>query len=304
MKEKKIISIYNKMGYQLLPNIGFTNITNFKSKICNTDDIGLRFNNRKEEYNSIFDENNLENKKDEVVLVGSSSAMGMAASNDQNTISSILSNSSEYHVYNFAVRAYNGFQEILITQALVNNLSKLKKIIIMSGINDLFLFLDPNFKVNFPGPQIYGNKLFSIRKEHLRFYKRLMFNLENKKKREINKSINLEEVFNRNLRLWSIFSKGLNIEVIYFMQPFLTWCKNISNDELENMQYGKSSVMKKLDNSYTLLKKTIYNSCLKNKIKFFDLNEIDFGDSDIFVDRVHLNDNGFRKISNVIKNYL
>ncbi len=77
MNENKITSVYHKMGYQLLPNIGFTNITNFRSDICNTDNLGLRFNNKKENYLSIFDENK-DKKKPEIVLTRGSTTMGMA----------------------------------------------------------------------------------------------------------------------------------------------------------------------------------------------------------------------------------
>ena len=162
------------MGYQLLPNIGFTNITNFRSKVCNTDNLGLRFNNKKENYISIFDENK-NKKKPEIVLTGGSTAMGMAASSDIKTINSLLSESTNFHFYNLAVRAFNGFQELIMVQSLINNFTNLKKVFILSGINDLFFFLDPNFSKRFPGPQVYGHKLYNINKEHLNYFKRIKF---------------------------------------------------------------------------------------------------------------------------------
>ena len=174
MKKKNVISIYNKIGYQLLPNIGFTNITNFRSNVCNTDNLGLRFNDIKENYISIFDENK-NKKKPEIILTGGSTAMGMAASSDTKTISSLLSDSSNFHFYNLAVRAYNGFQELILTQSLINRFKNLKKIIIVSGINDLYFFFDPNFRKIFPGPQVYGSKFYKINKEHLNFFKRIKF---------------------------------------------------------------------------------------------------------------------------------
>ena len=115
MEKKEVLSVYEKMEYQLLPNLGFTNIVNFRSNVCNTDNIGLRFNEKKENFSSVFDENKI-NKKEEVLITGGSTAMGMAASSDQKTLSSILSKSSGFHVYNFGVRAYNGFQELILTQ--------------------------------------------------------------------------------------------------------------------------------------------------------------------------------------------
>ena len=157
------------MSYQLLPNIGFTNVTNFRSTVCNTDNLGFRFNDLKKNHVSIFDENK-DQKKPEIILTGGSTAMGMAASSDTKTVSSLLSKSSNFHFYNLAVRAYNGFQELLLAQSLVNKFNNLKKIFILSGVNDLYFFLDPNFSKRFPGPQVYGNKLYNIKKEHLNYF--------------------------------------------------------------------------------------------------------------------------------------
>ena len=50
MEKKEVLSVYEKMEYQLLPNLGFTNIVNFRSNVCNTDNIGLRFNEKKNEF--------------------------------------------------------------------------------------------------------------------------------------------------------------------------------------------------------------------------------------------------------------
>ena len=291
------------MGYQLLPNIGFTNVANFRSIICNTDNLGLRFNNIKENYVSIFDENR-DQEKPEIILTGGSTAMGMAASSDKKTISSLLSKSSNFHFYNFAVRAFNGFQELIITQSLINRFKNLKKIFIVSGINDLYFFFDPNFKKIFPGPQVYGSKFYKVNKEHLNFFKRIKFYFENTKKIEIKHKIALKEVLNRNLKLWSLFAKSQNVEVLYFLQPFYTWNLNKLNIlAKEKMNYGSSEIMSKLDNSYDYFRDMLSDICKINHIKFKDLNQLTFK-KNVFLDRVHLNDDGFEEIAEELKKYL
>ncbi len=304
MNEKKsIISIYDKMAYQLLPNIGFTNATNFCSEICNTDSLGLRFNDKQKNYTSIFEENFI-NKKPEIIITGGSTAMGMASSSDKKTLSSLLSQSSNFHFYNLAVRAYNGFQELIITQSLISRFKNLKKIFIVSGINDLYFFFDPNFQKIFPGPQVYGSKFYKINKEHLNFFQRVRFYFENTKKIEINHKITLKEVLNRNLKLWSLFAKSQSVEVFYFLQPFYTW--NLNNLNIlakEKMNYGSSEIMNKIDNSYNYFKDMLSDACRNNDIKFKDLNELSFK-KNVFVDRVHLNDDGFEEIAEELKKYL
>jgi hypothetical protein len=304
MEKKEVLSVYEKMEYQLLPNLGFTNIVNFRSNVCNTDNIGLRFNEKKENFSSVFDENKI-NKKEEVLITGGSTAMGMAASSDQKTLSSILSKSSRFHVYNFGVRAYNGFQELILTQSLINKFNKLKKIFIMSGINDLYFFLDSNFTKRFPGPQAYGHELYSVKKEHLTFYQRLKFNFKDNKKLQISETMDLKNIIQRNLKLWSIFSKSQNIELVYFLQPFLTWGEDKTENQNKNkMDYGKTSIMNKMDGSYKFLKELLEEACLQNNIEFVDLNNLELNKEDIFLDRVHLNDTGFEELAKTFKTYL
>lgn len=304
MEKKEVLSVYEKMEYQLLPNLGFTNIVNFRSNVCNTDNIGLRFNEKKENFSSVFDENKI-NKKEEVLITGGSTAMGMAASSDQKTLSSILSKSSGFHVYNFGVRAYNGFQELILTQSLINKFNKLKKIFIMSGINDLYFFLDLNFTKRFPGPQAYGFELYSVKKEHLTFYQRLKFNFKDNKKLQISETMDLKNIIQRNLKLWSIFSKSQNIELVYFLQPFLTWGAGKTENQNKNkMDYGKTSIMNKMDGSYKFLKELLEEACLQNNIEFVDLNNLELNKEDIFLDRVHLNDTGFEELAKTFKTYL
>jgi len=308
MEKKEILSLYEKMEYQLLPNLGFTNIVNFRSNVCNTDNLGLRFNEKKENFSSVFDENKI-NKKEEVVITGGSTAMGMAASSDQKTLSSILSKSSGFHVYNFGIRAYNGFQELILTQSLINKFNKLKKIFIMSGINDLYFFLDPTFTKKFPGPQVYGYELYSVKKEHSKFYQRLKFNFKDNKKLQISETMDLKNVIKRNLKLWSIFTKSQNIELVYFLQPFLTWGESKSKQRIRikiknKMDYGKTSIMNKMDGSYKFLKELLEEACLQNNIGFVDLNNLELNKEDIFEDRVHLNDKGFEELAKTFKKYL
>lgn len=306
MEKKEVLSVYEKMEYQLLPNLGFTNIVNFRSNVCNTDNIGLRFNEKKTNFTSIFDENKI-NKKEEVVITGGSTAMGMATSSDQKTLSAILSKSSRFHVYNFGVRAYNGFQELILTQSLINKFYKLKKIFIMSGINDLYFFLDSKFTKRFPGPQAYSSELYSVKKEHLTFYQRLKFNFKDNKKLQISETMNLKNIIQRNLKLWSIFSKSQNIELVYFLQPFLTWGESRAKTENQNknkMDYGKTSIMNKMDGSYKFLKELLEEACLQNNIEFVDLNNLELNKEDMFLDRVHLNDRGFEELAKTFKTYL
>ena len=69
------------------------------------------------------------------------------------------------------------------------------------------------------------------------------------------------------------------------------------------MNYGSSEIMNKIDNSYNYFKDMLSDACRNNDIKFKDLNELSFK-KNVFVDRVHLNDDGFEEIAEELKKYL
>ena len=96
---------YDSMGANWKPFLMFNQFSNIRSKFCNTDIFGLRFNNLEDTKNkiSIFDEK-INIKKKNAVLIGNSTAFGEGASCDQKTISSFLSQMSDYHFFNFCGR--------------------------------------------------------------------------------------------------------------------------------------------------------------------------------------------------------
>ena len=129
------LKCYDLLGSDWVPYLIFQQTKNFRSEILNTDSFGLRFNNKVDQNSkkTIFDENN---SKKKCVVVGASSAFGVGSTTDSNTIPSFLSAGSDYHYYNFGARAYNGFQELILYQSLINKIDELEKVIIFSGINE------------------------------------------------------------------------------------------------------------------------------------------------------------------------
>ena len=151
---------YDSMGANWKPFIMFSQFPNLRSKFCNTDVNGLRFNeySDKNKSNSIFEESLNENKK-KAVIIGNSFSFGEGASSDSQTISSLLSKNSNYHFYNLSGRGFSGFQEITNFFLHLNHLKNIKKIIVISGCNDAFLPYYKNTYENFLEPT-HGYKLF------------------------------------------------------------------------------------------------------------------------------------------------
>ena len=327
---------YDTIGYQWIQNLMFTNTPNYRSKICNTDIFGLRFNHNNHEFKSIFEQ---EIKKEKIAMVGSSTTFGVGASSDEKTIPSMLSINSNYHTLNLGVRAHNGFQEIILFQSLINKIKNLKKIILFSGMNDVYMSYNQHFISRYPGP-MYFNKEFldkmnetdlSLKRRILKFFfPNLNINYRNITKKEIinlifKKNINdnfdynypkidLEELVLRNLQIWSHISQSMHIKIIFFFPPFIYWCKkkqDYSSEENQIQQYINKNNNFNLQHNYEIIgnkyveiKNLFKTICDKYEIDFYDCNEI-FNDDIIrnkwtFVDKVHLNDYGNSLISKFI----
>ena len=85
------LKVYDEIGYRWLPGLMFMNRPNYRSKICNTDIYGLRFNSKNyldSKNPSIFD---LKIDKNKSIMVGSSTTFGVGSTSDEKTIPGILS---------------------------------------------------------------------------------------------------------------------------------------------------------------------------------------------------------------------
>jgi len=307
------LELYDKIGVEWIPNLMFSQSRNFRSEVVNTDCYGLRFNEKPNLNQSIFDEK-ITGKKS--VFIGNSTAFGVGSSSDQQTIPSLLSHSSGYHFYNFGSRAFNGFQELILFQSLVEKLNGVKKIVIFSGVNDLYLFCGNNFDNNFIGPSFFGKQFFDAMGREalspLRTLAKLLLgplgldrvNWRNIKKGQLleyilnpdvregfnNTTLNLqtrmtlEDIVSRNLSLWSIISRGLGIKVYYFLQPLADWGKDLSREEQKIFKFFDNNQskfpqlefmneMKSLD-QYFSYQKLLKTYCNKLKIDFFDCNQM------------------------------
>ena len=326
---------YDSMGAQWKPFVMFNHFPNIRSSYCNTDKDGLRYNNYNNKINvsnSIF-EQELDINKKKAVLVGGSFAFGEGATSDSKTIASLLSKESRYNFINLAGRGFSGYQEIINFMSHLRKIRNIEKVVILSGLNDIVLnkyiekydetfgpifgydvftskmkegtgwkkkvfkflfgkFFDPNINWNEINSLNWRKELFKTKIEVNNF-------LDNDKK--------LENTFDRNLMIWSIISKGMNLNIDFVLQPTSIWQeKNLSKEEEKIFKESDAlAEIKKVYKSVTLekyiyLKKMLNNITKKYNINFVDCNEI-LKKKDIknwiYVDKVHMNDAGNELIS-------
>jgi len=320
MIKKKIIKyelapqtkFYDSMGASWRPFVMFNHFSNIRSKFCNTDIFGLRFNNLKNPKDkiSIFDEASGKSKK-AAVLIGNSTAFGEGASCDQKTISNYLSEMSDYHFFNFCGRGFSGYQEIQNFLLLSNKTNNLERIIIVSGLNDSYL---PYYVKDFSNYQtpIFGYKAFQkAMKNSSRGWKNKLVQLffgkifkdevnwskvnslnwhhelfEKKErlattKKEITAEEHLKNITERNFFIWSSLAKGMNIKIDYVLQPVGSWSQKKLSDEEEKLFQEEKNFedLKKIyqhvdKKKYEMYKDILKITAEKNGINFLDCNTI------------------------------
>jgi len=338
---------YDKLANIWKPFVMFFNQPNIKSRVYNLDKFGLRFNDLSnfkkldiEKNNSIFNEKLFSKSEKTAALVGASSVFGTGATSDAFTVSSILSKKTNIHFFNLGCSAFSGFQEIILFQSFINFLKNTKMIVILSGLNDLFLMkylstFDPVL-----GPHYFSQRyikgmvqstlswkrnlakfIFSPFIQHEVYWnsvkKKELFNFFFKKNEFKNTNLpNKEEVLKnivkKNFQLWSNIQKGMGIKIIYFLQPFANWCeKDLSDEEKEIFDATDShthkpyQIAKSMDKAaYINYKNLIEENCNYFNLDFVDCNDYinnnNFNKQWLFVDRWHLTDLGYKIVSDLI----
>ena len=338
---------YDKLVNIWKPFVMFFNQPNFKSQVYNLDKFGLRFNglsNSKnldiEKNNSIFNEKIFSNCKETAALVGASTVFGTGASSDEFTIPSILSKKTNTHFFNISCSAFSGFQEIILFQSFINFLKNIKKVVLLSGLNDLFLInylstFDPVF-----GPHYFGHEYVKGMIQNTLNWKRnlakvifepfikheVYWNSVTKKqllnfllkKNEFknpdlsNKKEILKNLVKKNFQLWSNIQKGMGIKVIYALQPFATCCeKKFSDEEKEIFSIVDASAYKTYQTIQLIDKKAYmdYKNILQENCSYYNFDFVDCNDhlgnnnfdkQWLFVDRSHLTDLGNKHVAEFI----
>ena len=326
---------YDSMGAHWKPFVMFNHFPNIRSSYCNTDKDGLRYNkynNKINISNSIFEQELDQNKKN-AVLMGGSLAFGEGATSDNKTLASSLSKESDYNFINLACRGFSGYQEIIVFMSHLNKIKNIKKIIILSGLNDLVL---SRYIKNYDGVfgPIFGNDVFIEKMKETVGWKNKVIKFifgkffdPNTNWSEINslnwrkelfkekiqsnditdKDKRLENTLERNLMIWSIISRGMNITVDYVLQPTSIWQEKILSNE-EQKIFKESDKLIEIQNvyksvnleKYIYLKKILKSITKKYNINFIDCNEIlkkKYLKNWIYVDKVHMNDIGYQFVA-------
>ncbi len=258
------------------------------------------------------------------VIVGSSAVFGVGATSDKFTIASELNRNTETVWLNYGGRAFNSTQEL---QLFILHLPKrVDEVIILSGVNNLTLaflsettsrvynsfFFQSTFVNTMKNP---SNEFIGVRAA----ISRLIAELKNKfspipttPNTEItDRYSDIITCFKRDLRAFKIFADGMGVTLHYAIQPLATWVnKDLSSEEkklfsiLDTMSKDWAVLANYLGEEKERYINDIIDTCFSLGVPCVDLNEMEEfkANSWLFVDRVHLTDEGYKLIAKILKN--
>jgi len=310
---------YDRLKNIAVPYLMSLHEPRFRSSTVNTDEHGLRLNGPPES----FGEEGMS------VLIGGSAAFGVGATSDASTVSGYLGAKTGTRWVNLGGRAHNSTQEIILFLMHASRIGRVRRIVLMTGINNLVLFyLARQFS------EVYGAffdmeaffKRSESKDEPVGILQKMKSFLTGSAISELppnNLHMNLiknhEEqrgevlsVLDCDLGIWRSLADGLGASLSFFLQPTPLWAgKPLASEEtrlfeiLDAMQNGVlNSLFSSLSQSnYEWYREALSETCEKHAIPFFDMNA-DFRvakDTDwLFVDRIHLTDKGNLRAASMI----
>ena len=301
---------YDDLGYRWLPFLMFNQTANFRSDILNTDNRGYRYSSNYNSYpQSIFQK---DNDKQNIIILGGSYGFGVGSTKDENTAAGYLEKfDKNYNYLNLSSRAHVGFQEILSLLLNINEINNLKKIVIISGLNDIHLskYFDKTFPDSFYFKSLFLEKmeesqlpfkkkvfqkifnLFSTNTINIETIKKIskknflsfLFSKKFREKLMIDKTeaIPFEQKLDRNIKLYKLLGDYFKCEVNFYLQPVNNWCKDRSPQEEQIQEFSKKYSKKRNHHLDEVYNKESYEKYLslyrkfteKNGVNFYDLND-------------------------------
>lgn len=331
---------YERIGHKWFPFIMFNQTPNFRSDVLNTDNKGFRYNSKNlTQKVSIFDTENKDNLT--LLLGGSFTFGAGATLDQNTISGYLsksgincLNLSGSAHV------GFQELISIFSNINLIKNVKEIIFISGINDLylSDFFgtdypdsFYFSSEFKSNM------NKKRINFKKRIFKFIANKVFpnilndeNIENLKKEDLFRflrssefresfpesnvvKLSMEEKLDRNFKIYNMLGSYFNCKVSFYLQPALNWSKEKSKEEQQLFDYTnlffkeKTFFFNKLfsEENYKYFKDLLNKLSKKNDISFFDLNEYFRGNLQkedwIFLDSIHINDNGNKLISDIIQ---
>lgn len=327
---------YYEIGTKSCPFLMFQQPGNLISQPVNTDALGFRLNHHQGHEYSVA-RGGFEHEQVSM-LIGGSTVFGDGATSDSKTISSQLSQHIGHVCLNLGGRAYNSTQELILFNQIAHRYQNVKNIILLSGLNDLYLSRFAYYKEYFGGFFFSTIMDQAMQEYSLSSFQKLMkiflypifgnridyhcvtkFNwFPRSQEREDVKDENAQlydvdaAVFQikKNLFTWSKLARAYPCKLIYVLQPFPEWAqKKLSTQERSLLSAETYDFVELGERSlYADYASKLQSVCAEFDIEFYDSNRMlgDYAQENhwLFIDRAHLTDEGNRVMAKIIHDIL
>ena len=259
------------------------------------------------------------------LIVGNSVAFGVGASTDDKCLVSRLANHTGECWLNFSGRAFGAMQELILFQSYRHKLGGLRRVVLFTGLNDLYLYyapkvFDETFGIFFFSDAFYramnqGSEEPKSSRAPLSRLSRLLLRrgprvsaplpdpdyetLIDERRGQRGRII---EHLARTLEIWGALARGLGFRLTYVLQPILPWVGKVLSTEEQELLAAQDSVAGRwhrilraaLDQDHhDWYATSLSKLCTGNGIAFVDLGSRMSGQKQwLFIDRVHINDAG------------
>lgn len=306
---------YDELGtkQEWVPHLMYFHPRNTANKTVSTDDRGLRATT------------SVQDSRPNALLIGSSAVFGIGATSDAATIPSRLNELTKLNWLNFGGRAFNSTQEVLLVQ-LANTKKVAGPLVMLSGVNNLIRALMPGSYSSMYGAffqQSLFEKQMAIAAVGNRELSRMLFAGVRAKFGLTKKSIATAQtnsakaasyatmltVFERDCEYLQMIAKNSGTTSSFVLQPFAPWLnKTLATQEkqlfalLDQEADGFLLVLREIAEYRDQYDKDLRTICSKVGMKYLNLNEApELQQPDwLFVDRVHLTDNGYDAVARLL----
>lgn len=343
--ESDIISVfapqmkqYYEMGTKPCPFLMFQQPRNLISQCVNTDELGFRINHYQGREYSIA-RGGFEHEQVSM-LIGGSTVFGDGATSDAQTISAHLSQYFGHLCLNLGGRAYNSTQELILFNQIAHRYQHVKNIVLLSGLNDLYLSRFSNYKEYFGGFffssildqaireyslssfqklmkvflfPIFGHRIDYRCVTKLNWFPRTQTQEEVKDEGESAQLYDVDAAvfqIKKNLFNWSKIAQSYPCKLRFMLQPFPEWAqKKLSVQERSLLNAETYDFVKLGDHTlYADYASKLKSVCAEFGIEFYDSNRMlgDYAQDNhwLFIDRAHLTDEGNRVMAQLIQGIL
>lgn len=310
---------YDGLPTQWVPYLMHFHEAGFASGVVNTDGLGFRVTYKGDRRLTSDDRAEATG-----LLVGSSTVFGVGAKGDRSTVASLLNGGNEGIWLNYGGRAFSSTQELLLFLLYGSGLDRLERVVVVSGMNDISLAMLSADSSNEAGPMFFSDLYRNaMREAGLSSYEKvkallaggsgssrssgaLEADLQGRREYAL-------RILERNINHWRLLCSARGIELSYVLQPLANWIRRDLSPEEEKLfaalDRREDNVWKVLrdlmdGDLYQWLTGRLREICERIGVPVYDLNahlsDPALGGRWLFVDRVHLTDEGYRLVSDFI----